>query len=162
MEIELLNYIIERTKNILDYEKRPQTDEQYRLRRMGLLKSLKKAQSEYDLTSDKKYLSKMKQIRRSLFTNVSQTQYEYSKKFLEEYKVAYGNIIDEELWNYKALSKIRNELICGVPNLEQAVEIYKLNLKCEEALKRFFNNDDFDGFTDEENEAFKKYFELSN
>lgn len=55
MEIELLHYLVERAKNIHDYEKKPQTDEQYRLRRTGLLKSLKKANSEYALTSDKKY-----------------------------------------------------------------------------------------------------------
>ncbi|MDE6441565.1 MAG: hypothetical protein K2L12_02280 [Clostridia bacterium] len=162
MDIELLDYLIARAKNILDYEKRPQTDEQYRLRKMVLLKSLKKAQSDYALTSDKKYLSKKKQIRSSLFTNVSQTQYEYSKRFLEEYKAAYSNIIDEELWNYKALSKIRFELLCGAKNIEQAVEIYKLNLKCEEALKRFLYNDNFEGLTDEENEALKKYFKLTN
>lgn len=103
MTIEDFEFVLEKARKIMYYEKHRLTDEEFEKRKKGLLIQYNVAKKKFKLTGDNKFLIKMRRMQAMLKNTVSPTEYKLCTEVIDNCKKNYGNIISEERWTYDEL-----------------------------------------------------------
>lgn len=86
MTIEDFEFVLEKARKIMYYEKYRLTDEEFEKRKKGLLIQYNVAKKKFKLTGDNKFLIKMRRMQAMLKNTVSPTEYKLCTEVIDNCK----------------------------------------------------------------------------